>query len=51
MSAECCIGGIRSETQKLINDPAVVIETEEQRKDEDGRFTQRKKKENKEANA
>lgn len=37
---------IKSETQRLRNDPAVVIETAEQRKVEDGRIKNRKKKEN-----
>lgn len=36
---------IKSEAQRLKNDPAVVIETAEQRKVEDGRIKKRQKKE------
>lgn len=39
---------IKSETQRLRNDPAVVIETAEQPKVEDGGIKRRKKKENNE---
>lgn len=35
---------IKSETQRLSNDPAVVIETAEQRKVEDGRIKKEKGK-------
>lgn len=38
---------IQSETQRQKNDPAVVIETAEQRKVEGGRIKKRKKKNNK----
>lgn len=35
---------IKSETQRLSNDPVVVIETVEQRKGEDGRIKKRREK-------
>lgn len=46
---ECHMNRIKSETQRLRNDPVVVIETVEQPKGGDGRIKKRRGKKNKQA--